>query len=216
MPANSQNKPEVPEAKKSAAMPPQAEESNETPGHPTRERTYSRLTQGVYVAHDPIKYCGVSTPIEIRDTLGIRGLVPSAYIPLDQDVERCMGRLRSKQSGLDKYLYLAGIQDVSERLFYAMLVKYTPELMPIVYTPVVGEACERFSEIYRHTLRGMYFSLNDKGQIRRMLDNWPAKEVTTIVMTDGERILGLGDLGVNGMGISIGKLSLYIVSCLQL
>jgi malate dehydrogenase (oxaloacetate-decarboxylating)(NADP+) len=169
-----------------------------------QSRTYSRLTWGVYHAKDPIKYSGVSTPVEKRRDLGIRGLVPAAYIPLEKDVERCMQQLRSKLTNLGKYLYLASIQDVSERLYYAILVKHTAEVMPIVYTPIVGEACEQFSQTYRGTLRGMYFSLEDAGSIRELLDNWPTEDVTTIVVTDGERILGLGDLGVNGMGIPIG------------
>jgi malate dehydrogenase (oxaloacetate-decarboxylating)(NADP+) len=172
-------------------------------------RRYSRLTDGVYLAKDPVKYNGVSTPIEKREELGIRGLVPSAYIPLDLDVERCMKQLRLKEKAIDKYVYIQSIQDVNERLYYAILVKHTAEVMPIVYTPTVGEACENFSSIYRGTLRGMYFSLKDRGKIRKLLDNWPARHVSTIVVTDGERILGLGDLGVNGMGIPIGKLALY-------
>eukprot|EP00544_Gedaniella_sp_CCMP2646_P005648 CAMPEP_0202485154 /NCGR_PEP_ID=MMETSP1361-20130828/4065_1 /ASSEMBLY_ACC=CAM_ASM_000849 /TAXON_ID=210615 /ORGANISM="Staurosira complex sp., Strain CCMP2646" /LENGTH=544 /DNA_ID=CAMNT_0049113987 /DNA_START=26 /DNA_END=1657 /DNA_ORIENTATION=+ len=172
-------------------------------------RRYSRLTDGVYLAKDPVKYNGVSTPIEMREELGIRGLVPSAYIPLDLDVERCMEQLRLKEKAIDKYVYIQSIQDVNERLYYAILVKHTAEVMPIVYTPTVGEACENFSSIYRGTLRGMYFSLKDRGKIRTLLDNWAARHVSTIVVTDGERILGLGDLGVNGMGIPIGKLALY-------
>lgn len=172
-------------------------------------RRFSRLTFGAYVAKDPVKYSGVSTPISKRDEMGIRGLVPAAYIPLELDVERCMEQLRSKPTPLDKYVYIQSIQDVSERLYYAILVKHTAEVMPIVYTPTVGAACENFSSIYRGTLRGMYFSLEDAGKIRDILDNWPAQIVTTIVVTDGERILGLGDLGVNGMGIPIGKLALY-------
>ena len=172
----------------------------------TRERRYSRLTFGTYNAKDPIKYSGVSTPVEQREQLGIQGLVPAAYIPLELDVERCMEQLRTtKSTPLEKYTYLASIQDVSERLYYAILVKYTAEVMPIVYTPTVGEACEEFSQIYRGTLRGMYFSLKDAGHIRKIFNNWPSEVVTTIVVTDGERILGLGDLGVNGMGIPIGK-----------
>jgi malate dehydrogenase (oxaloacetate-decarboxylating)(NADP+) len=172
-------------------------------------RRYSRLTCGTYHAKDPIKYSGVSTPVDQRGSLGIRGLVPPAYIPLQLDVERCMEQLRNKATPLEKYIYLASIQDVSERLYYAILVQHTSEVMPIVYTPTVGAACENFSEIYRGKLRGMYFSLLDLGHIRKIMDNWPTNEVTTIVVTDGERILGLGDLGVNGMGIPIGKLALY-------
>lgn len=165
--------------------------------------------KGVAHAKNPVEYHGVSTPLENRSALGIRGLVPAAYLPLELNVERCMSRLREKPSSLEKYVYLRNIQDVNENLFYAMLVKHTSELMPIVYTPTVGEACEKFSHTYRGTLRGLYISLLDAGSIREILDNWPSKEVTTIVVTDGERILGLGDLGVNGMGIPIGKLALY-------
>uniref|UniRef100_A0A7S3P7B9 Malic enzyme n=1 Tax=Amphora coffeiformis TaxID=265554 RepID=A0A7S3P7B9_9STRA len=174
-----------------------------------RQRTYSRLTWGVYQAKDPIKFNSVSTPLEYRDQLGLRGLVPCAYIPLELEVERCMTQLRSKATGLEKYIYIQSIMDVSEHLYYAILVKHIAEVMPIIYTPVVGEACEQFSHIYRGTLRGIYLSLDDAGSIRKILDNWPTSDVTTIVVTDGERILGLGDLGVNGMGIPIGKLALY-------
>lgn len=168
-------------------------------------KTFSRLTWGFYRAKDPIKYSGVSTPVEKRKDLGIRGLVPAAYISLEDDVDRCMQQLRSKTTGIDKYIYLQSIQDVSERLYYAILVKHTAEVMPIVYTPVIGEACKDFSKIYRGTLRGMYFSIDDAGSIREILENWPTDDVNTIVVTDGERILGLGDLGVNGMGIPIGE-----------
>ncbi|CAB9529474.1 NADP-dependent malic enzyme [Seminavis robusta] len=178
--------------------------------HPaTTTRRYSRLTFGVYHAKDPVKYNGVSTPVERRTDLGIQGLVPAAFVPLELDVQRCMEQLRSKATPLEKYIYLQSIQDVSERLYYAILVAHTAEVMPIVYTPTVGAACENFSKTYRGTLRGMYFSLKDAGNIRKIFDNWPSQHVTTIVVTDGERILGLGDLGVNGMGIPIGKLALY-------
>lgn len=164
---------------------------------------------GSDVPRGDILYSGVSTPVERRADLGIQGLVPPAFVPLELDVKRCMEQLRSKSTPLEKYIYLAGIQDVSERLYYAMLVQHTAEIMPIVYTPTVGAACENFSAIYRGTLRGMYFSIHDAGNIRKIMDNWPSEHVTTIVVTDGERILGLGDLGVNGMGIPIGKLALY-------
>jgi malate dehydrogenase (oxaloacetate-decarboxylating)(NADP+) len=146
---------------------------------------YSRVPQGVYLVKDPVEYNGVSTPTEERAHLGIQGLVPTAYIPLELDVQRCMEQLRSKSTPLEQYTYLASIQDVSERLYFAMLVKHTDETMPIVYTPTVGAACENFSKVYRGTLRGMYFSLKDAGNIRKILDNWPSQNVTTIVVTDG-------------------------------
>jgi malate dehydrogenase (oxaloacetate-decarboxylating)(NADP+) len=145
----------------------------------------SRVPRGVYLAKDPVQYNGVSTPVEERAHLGIQGLVPTAYIPLELDVQRCMEQLRSKATPLEQFTYLASIQDVSERLYFAMLVKHTDELMPIVYTPTVGAACENFSRIYRGTLRGMYFSLKDAGNLRTILDNWPSQNVSTIVVTDG-------------------------------
>ena len=102
---------------------------------PSRTRRYSRLTDGAVLAKDPVKYSGVSTPVEKRNDLGIKGLVPAAYIPLELDVQRCMENLRSKATPLEKYIYLATIQDVSERLYYGILVSHTAEVMPIVYTP---------------------------------------------------------------------------------
>ena len=109
-----------------------------------------------------------------------------------------MSQLRKKTSPLEKYIFLHTIQDADETLFYAILVQHTTEVMPFVYTPTVGEACQEWGRIYRHTPRGLYLTLNDKGHIREILDNYPNKDIKTIVFTDGERILGLGDLGVNG------------------
>ena len=116
---------------------------------------------------------------------------------------------RSKTTSLEKYIYLHTIQDTDETLYFACVCRYLIEVMPFVYTPTVGEACTKWSHIYRQTVRGLYISLNDRGQIRSMLDNYPNRNIEAIVVTDGEAILGLGDLGLNGMGISIGKLALY-------
>jgi hypothetical protein len=179
----------------------QTQQQHSHSAHSSAGASVASTGTGLQLFHDPIRNYGVSTPIQIRRQLGIRGLVPSAYISLELDVERCMVQVRAKkQRPMDQYVYLQSIQDVSERLYFAILVKHTAEIMPIVYTPTVGLACENFSEIYRGTVRGMYFSLLDKGMIRELLDNWHTDQVTTIVVTDGERILGLGDLGVNGMG----------------
>uniref|UniRef100_A0A7S2L0D0 Malic enzyme n=2 Tax=Leptocylindrus danicus TaxID=163516 RepID=A0A7S2L0D0_9STRA len=158
---------------------------------------------------DPLLNVASSTPLADRERLKLRGLVPSGYIPLNLNVERSMQQLRLKSSPLEKYLFLQSIQDIDERLYYAILVSHTEEVMPIVYTPTVGEACQKFSSIYRGTVRGLFISLEDAGSVRSVLDNWPHDDVSTIVVTDGERILGLGDQGVNGMGIPIGKLALY-------
>ena len=128
---------------------------------------------------------------------------------LETKIDMSMEQLHKKTSPLEKYIYLHTIQDSDETLFYAMLVAHTAEIMPYVYTPTVGQACQEWSAITRHTPRGLYLSINDKGQIRKILDNWPESDINTIVVTDGERILGLGDLGANGMGIPVGKLALY-------
>ena len=120
-----------------------------------------------------------------------------------------MAQLRKKSTPLDKYIFLHTIQDSDEHLFYAILAAYTSETMPLVYTPTVGQACTEWSHIYRQTPRGVYISSKDRGHIKEILNNYPNKDIKVIVFTDGERILGLGDLGANGMGIPVGKLALY-------
>jgi malic enzyme len=165
---------------------------------------------GYYLAKTPTLNKGHSFTHEERMEYGLRGLYPAGPpISLDLKVDISMEQLRAKTSPIEKYIYLHTIQDSDETLFYAILTRYTAETMPFVYTPTVGEACLKWSKIFRHTPRGLYISINDKGSIRSILDNFPNRDVKVIVVTDGERILGLGDLGVNGMGIPIGKLALY-------
>jgi len=159
---------------------------------------------GAYIINNPLENKLSSFPISRRKALGIRGLVPAAHISLELNVKRCMENVRSKCSPLEKYIYLQQIQDTAETLYYAILVSHIEELMPIVYTPTVGEACRNFSFLYRGTLRGLYISLDDLGYVREILDNWPMNKVTTIVVTDGERILGLGDLGKPNVRTVIG------------
>ncbi|ETW03349.1 hypothetical protein H310_04840 [Aphanomyces invadans] len=144
-----------------------------------------------------------------RAAQNLRGLLPSAVWTREQHLEHAMLQLRSKATPLEKYIFMQSMQDNNEELYYRMLVHYTHELMPIVYTPTVGKACQEFSHIYRQTPRGLYISINDVGHVRELLDNWPEHDIRAIVFTDGERILGLGDLGINGMGIPVGKLALY-------
>ncbi|KZT36148.1 malic enzyme [Sistotremastrum suecicum HHB10207 ss-3] len=137
------------------------------------------------------------------------GLRPPAY-EHSIHLQRCLAQLRSKDSPLEKYIYLSQLKDADPRAFYRLAVDHMSEVTPLIYTPTVGEACQKWSHIYRRP-DGMYISLKDKGKIGAVLRNWPRQEEARIsVVTDGSRILGLGDLGVNGMGISVGKLSLYI------
>jgi len=167
-------------------------------------------TNGYYLAKTPHLNKGSSFTAVERDQLKLRGLFPAGEpLSLSIKVDNLMHQLRLKTTPLEKYIFLHTVQDSDETLFYAALTGHTAEVMPFVYTPTVGEACQKWSTIYRHTPRGLYISINDKGKVREILDNQPNSEIDAIVFTDGERILGLGDLGANGMGIPIGKLALY-------
>ena len=128
---------------------------------------------------------------------------------LDDQVKGVIARIESIHNPLEKYIYLCTLQDANETLYYATLIRHTYMCMPYVYTPHVGEGCEKHSWITRHQPRGLFISIEDRGEIRSILDNWPQKDIKAIVFTDGERILGLGDLGSDGMGIPVGKLALY-------
>lgn len=143
-----------------------------------------------------------------KEQFGLRGLLPYAISSQDKQKLRVIENIRRKESNIEKYIFLSALQDRNERLFYKTVMDYLPELLPIIYTPTVGEVCQQFSHIYRID-KGFYITPEDKGDIGLLLDNWPERDVRVIVVTDGSRILGLGDLGCNGMGIPIGKLSLY-------
>jgi malate dehydrogenase (oxaloacetate-decarboxylating)(NADP+) len=150
------------------------------------------------------------TPEE-RELYGLRGLLP--YISTGQDIQivRIMNNLRRKEYDIERYIFLSALQDRNERLFFQTTIEHIEEIMPLIYTPTVGQACKEFSHIYRHA-KGFFITPDDQGDIHKILANWPDTDIRVIVVTDGERILGLGDLGANGMGIPIGKLNLYIAT----
>ncbi|MBQ4832433.1 NAD-dependent malic enzyme [Pseudoalteromonas sp. MMG010] len=143
-----------------------------------------------------------------RENFNLAGLLPPRYETIEEQVERCYQQYSSFSDNLNKHIYLRAIQDNNETLFYRLVRDHIEEMMPIIYTPTVGDACEKFSDIYR-SARGLFISYDERYQIDDILRNATKGKVKVIVVTDGERILGLGDQGIGGMGIPIGKLSLY-------
>jgi malate dehydrogenase (oxaloacetate-decarboxylating)(NADP+) len=168
-----------------------------------------RLPQGFDALHDPALNKGTAFTLAERDALGLRGLLPPRVCTIEEQIARVKANLKTKESPLERYVLLAALQGRNQTLFYRVLMENMEELMPIVYTPTVGEACVSYGRIFRQP-RGLYVSRLDRGRVAEVLRNWPhADDVRVIVVTDGERILGLGDLGANGMGIPCGKLALY-------
>ena len=143
-----------------------------------------------------------------RDRLGLRGLLPHRVSTERQMVDRVMVNLERLPRDIDRYMQLSALQERNQRLFYQTVIEHIDRILPLIYTPTVGEACREFSHIAREP-KGFFITPDDRGQIRRILANWPRKDIRVIVVTDGQRILGLGDLGANGMGIPVGKLALY-------
>lgn len=164
--------------------------------------------RGVEIINDPLFNKGTSYEYGERDRLGLRGLLPPAHLTMEQQLFKVMATVRAYPDDVSKHIYLSDLLDRNSTLFYRALVRHIDELAPLIYTPTVGKACQLFGTVFRRT-RGMYFSKNDIGHMSSMLANWPGKVVSVIVVTDGSRILGLGDLGCHGMAIPIGKLSLY-------
>ncbi|MEL7025362.1 MAG: NAD-dependent malic enzyme [Pseudomonadota bacterium] len=146
--------------------------------------------------------------MEEREALGLRGLLPPTVNTQEQQLQRVLASLRRKSSDIERYISLRALQTRSRPLFYRLVMDHIEEIMPLIYTPTVGEACKEFAHIFR-AARGLYVSIDDAGDVDKLLANWDEEDIRIIVVTDGERILGLGDLGSNGMGISIGKLALY-------
>ncbi len=166
------------------------------------------VARGSDLLHDPRANKGTGFTEAERAALGLRGLLPPRITTQAQQQARVLENYRSKTSDLEKYIYLISLQDRNEHLFYRTVMDHVEEMMPVIYTPTVGEACRHFAQIFRRP-RGLYITAEDRGRVADVLRNWPGQAVAMIVVTDGERILGLGDLGANGMGIPIGKLSLY-------
>ncbi len=165
-----------------------------------------------YAAHSllelPLLNKGAAFSIQERNTFNLHGLIPHVIETIEEQSRRSYQQYLSFNDDINKHIYLRNIQDTNETLFYHLLKHHLSEMMPIIYTPTVGEACQRFSDIYRRH-RGIFISYPDRAHIDEILHNVNRKNVKVIVMTDGERILGLGDQGIGGMGIPIGKLSLY-------
>ncbi len=166
------------------------------------------LPHGVRILHDPVRNKGTAFTEAERDALNLRGLLPPRVHSPDEQELRILTNLRACATDVDRYLYLIGLQDRNETLFYRVVTRHIEEVMPLIYTPTVGQACQSYAHIFRRP-RGMYISIDDRGRVEQILRNWPHAGARIIVVTDGERILGLGDLGVDGMGIPVGKLSLY-------
>ncbi len=166
------------------------------------------LPRGTALLANPILNKGTAFSERERDALGLRGLLPPRVFPLKEQLQRAIANFRRKTDPLDKYIFLSSLQGRNETLFYRLIEEFPDEMIPIIYTPTVGQACLEFGAIYRRP-RGLYITSKDKGHIAEILANWPQPDVRMIVVTDGERILGLGDLGAYGMGIPIGKLGLY-------
>lgn len=172
------------------------------------DQSNEELPRGVKLLHDPVRNKGTAFTDAERDLLGLRGLLPPRICSATDQEHRVLEILRNKDSDLERYIALIALQDRNETLFYRLVINHIEQIMPLIYTPTVGKACQQFSHLYRRS-RGLYISLNERGRVREILDNWPHRDPRIIVVTDGERILGLGDLGAAGMGIPVGKLSLY-------
>lgn len=166
------------------------------------------LPTGFELLTDALLNKGTAFTHEERARYGLLGLLPPRVFSIEEQEARALAALRKKSDNLEKYIFLTDLQQRNEVLFYRLAVNHLAEILPLIYTPTVGQACLEFGAIFRKP-RGLYISIRDKGRVREILQNWPHQKVKLIVVTDGQRILGLGDLGALGMGIPIGKLSLY-------
>jgi len=171
--------------------------------------TQTEITsRGIELLRDPQQNKATAFTEEEREQFGLTGLLPAGVDSEDTQVQRALQQIGDKPTDLERYIYMIGLADTDETLFYKVVMSDPARFLPILYDPTVGEACLKFGHIFRRP-RGMYVTLQHKGRIRSVLNNWPEKDIRVICVTSGERILGLGDLGANGMGIPIGKLQLY-------
>ena len=172
------------------------------------ERRIKELPKGSQILHEPLLNKGTGFTAKERKSLDLVGLLPPTILTIEEQKDRIMENFHAKQDELEKYIFMIALQDRNETLFYRTVIDEIETMMPIIYTPIVGKACQKYGQIFRRP-RGLFISANDRGNINSLLGNWPNPHVDVIVVTDGERILGLGDLGAHGMGIPVGKLSLY-------
>lgn len=178
-------------------------------GNPAvRREALAVKKRGYDITRNPHLNKGMAFTLKERLQLGIHGLLPPCFLSQDVQVLRVMKNYENKTNDLDKYIVLMTLQDRNEKLFYRVLTSDIERFMPIVYTPTVGLACQQYGLAFRRP-RGLFITIHDKGHIATMLNSWPEENIKAIVVTDGERILGLGDLGSYGMGIPVGKLALY-------
>jgi len=166
------------------------------------------MKRGFDVLRDKAVNRSITFDRKERDRLGLTGLLPYTVVTERQMVARLMDQLERLPRDIDRYMLLSSVQERNEHLFYQTVLEHIERVMPLIYTPTVGEACREFSHIAREP-KGFFITPADRGRIRRILANWPQKDIRVIVVTDGQRVLGLGDLGANGMGIAVGKLALY-------
>ncbi len=163
--------------------------------------------RGIDLLHDPQLNKSTAFTEAERDTLGLTGLLPAGVESEGSQIRRVLQQLGHKTTDLERYIYLNNLHDIDQTLFYKLVMSDPARFLPILYTPTVGEACLKFGHIFRRP-QGLYVSLKHRGRIKNVLRNWPVDDVRIICVTSGGRILGLGDLGANGMGIPIGKLQL--------
>ncbi|HEY1995898.1 NAD-dependent malic enzyme [Paraburkholderia sp.] len=178
-----------------------------TPANAGNERVPAALRGAALLRNPHANKFTAFTAVE-REELGLTGLLPEQVETEDAQIDRVLRQIDLKTSDLERYIFLSSLLETNETLYYRVVMSDPARFIPLVYTPTVGEACEKFGHILRRP-RGLYLSINRKEQLKEILRNWTQPDVRFIVVTDGERILGLGDLGVNGMGIPVGKLALY-------